>query len=78
VQRAFNARLNEHNLAIGTWKAGDTPLDRPLGKELCVLAWAIERLEPEKIRAQLARAAVGGALVAVRHGGHGDWRNSRC
>jgi hypothetical protein len=50
VQRAFNARLNEHNLAIGTWKVGDTPVDRLLGKELCVLAWAIERLEPEKIR----------------------------
>jgi hypothetical protein len=48
-QRAFNARLKEHNLATGTWKVGDTPVDRLLGKELCVLAWAIERLEPEKI-----------------------------
>lgn len=25
-------------------------MDRLLGKELCVLAWAIERLDPEKIR----------------------------
>jgi hypothetical protein len=49
VQRAFNARLKEHNLATGTWKVGDTPVDRLLGKELCVLAWAIERVEPEKI-----------------------------
>lgn len=49
VQRAFNARLKEHDLAIGTWKVGDTPVDRLLGKELCVLAWAIERLDPEKI-----------------------------
>lgn len=49
VQRAFNARLAEHNLATATWKVGDTPLDRLLGKELCVLAWAIERLEPDKI-----------------------------
>ncbi|MBK1718759.1 anti-phage-associated DUF3780 domain-containing protein [Thiocystis violacea] len=49
VQRAFNARLKEHNLATGTWKVGDTPLDRLLGKELCVLAWAIEHLEPDKI-----------------------------
>ena len=48
VQRAFNTRLKEHNLATGTWKVGDTPVDRLLGKELCVLAWAIERLEPEK------------------------------
>jgi hypothetical protein len=50
VQRAFNARLKEHNLATGTWKVVDTPVDRLLGKELCVLAWAVERLEPEKIR----------------------------
>jgi hypothetical protein len=50
VQRAFNARLKEHNLATGTWKVGETPVDRLLGKELCVLAWAVEKLEPEKIR----------------------------
>ena len=50
VQRAFNARLKEHSLATATWKVGDTPVDRLLGKELCVLAWAIERLNPERIR----------------------------
>ncbi len=50
VQRAFNARLAEHNLAGGTWKVGETPVDRLLGKELCILAWAVERLDPEKIR----------------------------
>ena len=50
VQRAFNTRLKEHNLATGTWKVGDTPVGRLLGKELCVLAWAVERLEPEQIR----------------------------
>jgi len=50
VQRAFNARLKEHNLATGAWKVGETPVDRLLGKELCVLAWAVEKLEPEKIR----------------------------
>jgi hypothetical protein len=49
VQRAFNARLKEHNLAAGTWKVGDNPVDRLLGKELCVLAWAIEHLDPDKI-----------------------------
>jgi hypothetical protein len=49
VQRAFNARLKDHNLATANWKLGDTPVDRLLGKELCVLAWAIERLDPEKI-----------------------------
>ena len=50
VQRAFNVRLKEHNLATGTWKVGDTPVDRLLGKELCVLAWAVEQLDPDKTR----------------------------
>lgn len=49
VQRAFNARLAEHNLAPGTWRVGEIPIDRLLGKELCVLAWAIEHLDPEHI-----------------------------
>ncbi len=38
VQRVFNARLKEHDLATGTWKVGDNPVDRLLGKELCVRA----------------------------------------
>jgi hypothetical protein len=50
VQRAFNARLKEHNLATGAWKVGETQVDRLLGKELCILAWAVECLEQEKIR----------------------------
>ncbi|MCF7977225.1 MAG: DUF3780 domain-containing protein [Chromatiaceae bacterium] len=49
VQRAFNARLKAQNLASSTWKVGDNPVDRLLGKELCVLAWAIEQLDPQKI-----------------------------
>ncbi|GHU10666.1 hypothetical protein AGMMS50225_14620 [Betaproteobacteria bacterium] len=49
VQRAFNARLAAHGLKPGTWKVGDNPVDRLLGKELCVLAWAVEQMEPEKI-----------------------------
>lgn len=49
VQRAFNARLAAHGLKPGAWKVGDNPVDRLLGKELCVLAWAIEQMDPEKI-----------------------------
>ena len=49
VQRAFNARLKEHNLATGSWKVGETMVDRLLGKELCVLAWAVEQMAMEKI-----------------------------
>lgn len=49
VQRAFNARLAAHGLKPGAWKVGDNPVDRLLGKELCVLAWAVEQMDPEKI-----------------------------
>lgn len=49
VQRAFNARLSTHNLKPSAWKAGDNLVDRLLGKELCVLVWAVEHMEMEKI-----------------------------
>ena len=49
VQRAFNARLTAHGLKTCAWKVGENPVDRLLGKELCVLAWAIEDMEMEKI-----------------------------
>lgn len=49
VQRAFNVRLKEHNLRTSSWKVGNNPVDRLLGKELCVLAWAVESMEPDNI-----------------------------
>lgn len=49
VQRAFNARLSAHGLKPSAWKVGDNPVDRLLGKELCVLAWAVEQMDAEKI-----------------------------
>ncbi|MCY4358198.1 MAG: DUF3780 domain-containing protein [Gammaproteobacteria bacterium] len=49
LQRAFNARLKSHNLTSASWKTGDNKVDRLLGKELCVLAWAVECMEVEKI-----------------------------
>lgn len=49
VQRAFNARLAAHGIKAVAWKVGDNPVDRLLGKELCVLAWAVEQMEMEKI-----------------------------
>lgn len=45
VKKVFNQRLKEQNLATSRWKVGDNPVDRLFGKELCVLAWAIESLE---------------------------------
>ncbi|MFC4487882.1 anti-phage-associated DUF3780 domain-containing protein [Tepidiphilus baoligensis] len=49
VQRAFNARLTVHGLKPSAWRIGDNPVDRLLGKELCVLAWAVEQMDPVKI-----------------------------
>lgn len=49
VQRAFNARLKAHDLKTAAWKVGENPVDRLLGKELCVLAWAVEFMDAEKI-----------------------------
>lgn len=45
VQRAFNVRLKEHNLKPSSWKTGDNMVDRLLGRELCVLAWAVEGMD---------------------------------
>ncbi len=49
VQRVFNSRLKARKLKTSTWKTGENPVDRLFGKELCVLAWAIECMESEKI-----------------------------
>lgn len=49
VQRAFNVRLKAHNLKTSAWKVGENPVDRLLGKELCVLAWGVEDMDMDKI-----------------------------
>lgn len=45
----FNSRLKERRIPTGQWKTGEGPeavkVDRLLGKELCVLAWAAELAE---------------------------------
>ncbi|MGX9257373.1 anti-phage-associated DUF3780 domain-containing protein [Pantoea ananatis] len=49
VQRAFNARLKSYGLQTSSWQVGENMLDRLLGKELCVLAWAIESIDIDNI-----------------------------
>ena len=49
LRRVFNARLQERNLCTSVWKIGDNLVDRLLGKELCVLAWAVEHMEHDHI-----------------------------
>lgn len=40
----FNPRLKARKLPTGSWTAGSVKVERILGKELCILAWAIESL----------------------------------
>jgi hypothetical protein len=49
VKRVFNERLKKQGLATAAWKAGDNRVDRLLGRELTVLAWAIEAVEEDEV-----------------------------
>jgi hypothetical protein len=44
----FNTRLKKKNLPTGSWSIGPNKLDRFLGRELCVLAWAAEHANEEE------------------------------
>ena len=50
ARREFNTRLKATNVRVGRWHTGTNLVDRLLGKELCVLAWAAETANPEQIR----------------------------
>jgi len=49
VQAEFNRRLKRNSLPAGRWKTGQTPVSRLLGKELALLAWAVEDADPALI-----------------------------
>jgi hypothetical protein len=49
VRVAFNQRLKKDGLPSGVWKTGTNPVSRLLGKELVLLAWAIEEADPALI-----------------------------
>jgi hypothetical protein len=53
LEEELNRRLREVGLKTGKFKAGETPVARLLGKELVLLAWAIEDADPT-----LAHAAI--------------------
>ncbi len=48
ARREFNARLKAAGIRTGRWHTGANLVDRLLGKELCVLAWAAETATPEQ------------------------------
>ena len=45
----INRRLKKQGLKTSAWKTGDNPVARLLGKELVLLAWAIEDADPALI-----------------------------
>jgi hypothetical protein len=48
ARRDFNKRLKDKKQSTGTWNTGKVKLDRFLGRELCVLAWAAEHATLEE------------------------------
>lgn len=49
ARREFNDRLKAANVLTGRWHTGINLVDRLLGKELCVLAWAAETANEEQL-----------------------------
>ena len=49
VKSDFNERLRAKKMAASRWTIGVNKVERLLGKELLVLAWAVEKASPETI-----------------------------
>jgi Protein of unknown function (DUF3780) len=49
ARREFNDRLKAAKILTGRWHTGINLVDRLLGKELCILAWAAETAGEDKI-----------------------------
>jgi hypothetical protein len=49
VKREFNERLRSKKLATSRWTTGINKIERLLGKELLVLAWAVEGASPDTV-----------------------------
>ena len=47
AKQEFNERLKAKKLATSRWTVGPNKVERLLGKELLVLAWAVEQADPE-------------------------------
>lgn len=49
LKREFNERLRARKLSASRWTVGINKVERLLGKELLVLAWAVESASPEAV-----------------------------
>lgn len=54
MRAAFNQRLKKAGKRAGAWRAGANLVRRELGKELVLLAWAIEEADPALIQTAIA------------------------
>lgn len=54
VRAEFNGRLKKAGYKPGKWRPGFNPITRMLGKELTLLAWAIEDADPALITIAIA------------------------
>ncbi len=53
VRVEFNRRLKQQGLPAGRWRTGDNAVARLLGKELTLLAWAVEDADPTLVPAAI-------------------------
>lgn len=60
ARREFNDRLKAAKVLTGRWHSGTNLVERLLGKELCVLAWAAETASDEQLR------VIGSKWAALR------------
>jgi Protein of unknown function (DUF3780) len=49
LKREFNERLRAKKLSVSRWTGGSNKVERLLGKELLVLAWAVEKADPGQV-----------------------------
>ena len=49
ARREFNDRLRTAKVSVGRWHTGTNLVERLLGKELCVLAWAAETANDDQL-----------------------------
>ncbi|MCP4350267.1 MAG: DUF3780 domain-containing protein [Desulfobacterales bacterium] len=49
LKTEFNNRLKKENITVGKWTTGQVPVERLFGKEMVLLAWAIEDCDPSVI-----------------------------
>lgn len=60
ARREFNDRLKAAKVLTGRWHTGTNLVERLLGKELCVLAWAAETASDDQLR------VIGSKWAALR------------